>query len=214
VPEAFKLAILPSTKVGMTRAALKHYLSEVHGPLVMSHKEVSGNFLSYVHHYIEGGDKMPTTAGVDAVTIIEFADATHLAASTSSTPYLDLIGPDEDNFREEAESRAYRAVPQIVLDGPNDTPVKLLVFHRQSSNGFAAHFLARFGKTSFSFGQIVSNQLTPVGHPQADDFFALDEFCLIDPTDAKNMCRDLKKTAESIGLAPIAVLITQPKVFV
>jgi hypothetical protein len=180
----------------------------------MSYEEVSGNFLSYVHHYVQGGDTMPMPAGADAVTIIEFTDIAHLAASKVSASYVNFVGPDEDNFRDEAGSRAYRAVPQIVLDGPNDTPVKLLVFHRQSSIGFAAHFLARFGKTSFSFGQIVSNQLTPVGHPQADDFFALDEFCLIDPTDAKNMCRDLKKTAESIGLAPIAVLITQPKVFV
>jgi hypothetical protein len=214
MPEGFKLVILPATKAGMTRATLKHHLSEVHGPLVMSCKEVSGNFLSYVHHYVVGGDTMAEPAGADAVTMIEFADVTHLAASKASAPYLDLVGPDEDNFREEAESRAYRAVPQIALQGPNDTPVKLLVFHDQHSNDFVARFLARFEEIAFSFGQIVSNQLTPLGPPQAGDFFALEEFSLLDPTEAENMCRDLKKTAESSGLAPITVLIAQPKIFV
>jgi EthD domain len=214
MPDGFKLVILPATKVGMTRAALKHHLSEVHGPLVMSYKDVSGNFLSYVHHYVEGGDIMAEPAGADAVTVIEFADIAHLAASKSSAPYLDLVGPDEDNFREEAESRAYRAVPGIVLEGSSDTPVKLLVFHHQHSNDFVAQFLARFEETTFSFGQIVSSQLTPLGPPKAGDFFALEEFSLLDPTDAENMFRDLKKIAESFGLAPITVLITRPKVFV
>jgi hypothetical protein len=214
MPESFKLVILPATKVGMARAALKHHLSEVHGPLVMSCKEVSGNFLSYVHHYVVGGDTMAEPAGADAVTVIEFADIAHLAASKSSAPYLDLVGPDEDNFREEAESRAYHALPQIALEGPNDTPVNLLVFHRQRSSDFVAQFLARFEETAFGFGQIVSNQLTPLGPPQAGDFSAMEEFSLRDPTEAENMCRDLKMTAESLGLAPITVLITQPKVFV
>jgi hypothetical protein len=171
IPEGFKLVILPSTKVGMTRSALKQYLSEVHGPLVMSLKDVSGNFLSYVHHYVEGADITAEHARADAVTMIEFADVAHLAASKASASYIELVSPDEDNFRDEAESRAYRAIPQIVLEGLNDTPIKLLVFHRQHSNDFAAHFLARVGKTSSRFGQIVSNQLTPIGPPQAGFFW-------------------------------------------
>lgn len=180
----------------------------------MSHKEVSGNFVSYVHHYVQGGDIMPMPAGTDAVTIIEFADVAHLAASKVSAPYLDFVGPDEDNFRDEAGSRAYRAVPQIVLERPNDTPVKLLVFHKQRFDDFAIQFQNRFVEISHSFGQIISNQLTPTSPPQASDFVVMDEICLIDPTVAENTCRELKTVAVSMGLAPITVLITQPKPFV
>lgn len=214
MPEAFKLVILPATKEGMTRSALKHHLSAVHGPLVMSHKEVSGNFLSYVHHYVEGGDVMPSPAGEDAVTIVEFADVAHLAASKASAPYIDFVGPDEDNFRDEAGSRAYRAVPQIVQQGPNDTPLKLLVFHQQQSNDFAIQFHVRFVEVSQSIGRIVSNQLIPVGPPKGGEFVAMDEISLIDPTVAEIMCRNLKTTAMTMGLAPITVLITQARPFV
>ena len=180
----------------------------------MSYEEVSGNFLSYVHHYVQGGDTMPMPAGADAVTIIEFRDIAHLAASKVSAPYVNFVGPDEDNFRDEAGSRAYRALPQIVQDGPNDTLVKLLIFHQQQSDGFAIEFQNRFVEISQSFGRIINNQLAPAGPPQVGDFVVMDEISLIDPTVAENTCRDLKATAVSMGLAPITVLITQPKQFV
>ena len=180
----------------------------------MSHKQVSGNFLSYVHHYVQGGDTMPMPAGADAITIIEFADVAHLAASKVSAPYLDFVGPDEDNFRDEAGSCAYRAVPQIVQERANDTLVKLLVFHQQRSDDFAIQFQTRFVDISQSFGHIISNQLTPIGPPHAGDFVVMDEIYLIDPTVAENTCRDLKTMAVAMGLAPITVLITQSKSFV
>jgi hypothetical protein len=122
--EHFKLIILPATKAGMTRAELHRYLEFNHGPLVMKFPDVSGGFTEYVHHYVESASTL--RAGCDAVTNISFASVADLAASKASENYRLHVGPDEDNFRDEAESRAYSGVARVIRDGPRDAPCKLL----------------------------------------------------------------------------------------
>lgn len=128
----FKLIILPQTRAGLDRAGLRRHLERVHGPLVMAHPEASDVFRSYVHHYAldEGpepfGEKL--LAGRDAVTIIRFASPADIVRSKGSAAYRDLIGPDEDNFRDLAGSVALRGTEEIIVPDAPEADRKVFLF--------------------------------------------------------------------------------------
>ncbi|NBC34993.1 hypothetical protein GTZ99_00295 [Novosphingobium sp. FSY-8] len=127
-----KLAILPQTLTGLGRAGLRSYLSQHHGPLVMAHADVSGGFRAYVHHYaLDEADPVfaaPALEGRDALTIIRFAQIADMIASKASAGYRDVVGPDEDNFRELDGSVAMLLAESVVRAGGDSAARKLFVF--------------------------------------------------------------------------------------
>ena len=124
-----KLVILPRTRAGLGRDGLRRHLETVHGPMVMAEPEVSGRFVTYVHHYAQVPDiAMPVLDDRDAVTIIRFATLADLAASKAAAGYRDVVGPDEDNFRDIEGSVALLVREAESLCGTDDALLKLFVF--------------------------------------------------------------------------------------
>jgi hypothetical protein len=215
VPDPFKLIILPATKAGMTRAELQNYLEYVHGPLVMRHPDVSGGFTEYVHHYVESASGL--RAGCDAVTNISFASAADLGASKASENYRLHVGPDEDNFRDEAESHAYSGVPSVIRDGPRDVPHKLLIFRRLKDGADAAaewesHVAEVLGGGQFGVVRVVVNRLSPLGVPR--DYDILDEIGLSNTANIAAIEAVLEAATEGLRTGPSAALVTRPRIFV
>lgn len=126
-----KLVILPRTRTGLGRSGLRHHLENVHGPMVVNDPEVSGRFTSYVHHYVQDLAGLPSVVLLqdrDAVTIIRIPTMAELGLSKANRGYSDMIGPDEDNFREIEGSVALLAEEYEVAPGANDASHKLFVF--------------------------------------------------------------------------------------
>jgi EthD domain len=215
VADSFKLIILPATKAGMTRTELQHYLEYDHGPLVMKHLDVSGGFTEYVHHYVENASGL--RAGCDAVTIISFASAADLGASKASQNYRLHVEPDEDNFRDEAESRAYSGTPNIIRDGPRDTPHKLLIF-RKLRNGadapvaWESHVAEVLGRGQPDVARVVVNRLSPLGGQH--DFDILDEIGLSSTANSAAIEAVLAAAPGGLLAGPGVALVTRPKIFV
>jgi EthD domain len=217
--DPFKLIILPATKAGMTRADLQHHLEFVHGPLVMKYPDVSGGFTEYVHHYVESRPEVQ--AGRDAVTIISFASVADLGPSKANENYQLHVGPDEDNFRDEAGSRAFSGVALVIRHGAQDrlgdAPRKLLIFRRLREGADAAaewesHVTAVLGGGEWGVGRIVVNRLSPLGGP--GDFDILDEIGLIDEADIKQIEAALDSAPAGLVAGTSIVLVTRPRVFV
>lgn len=213
--ESFKLIILPATRVGMTRSELHHYLEFSHGPLVMKFPDVGGRFTGYEMHCVE--NEPAVRAGGDAVTIICFASMADMIASRTSQNYQLHVGPDEDNFRDEAESRAYSGVSHVIRDGPRDAPYKLLIFRRlrdgadapASWEGHAANIL---GGGEHGVGRIVVNRLSPLGGQR--DYDILEEISLTDTAHIAAIKVALEPAHSELLLGAGAALATRPRIFV
>jgi hypothetical protein len=213
--ESFKLIILPATRVGMTRAELHHYLEFSHGPLVMKFPDVGGRFTGYEIHCVE--NEPTVCAGGDAVTIISFAAMADMIASKASDNYLKHVGPDEDNFRDEAESRAYSGVPQVIRNGPRDAPCKLLIFRRLRDASDApakweSHVAAMLGGGEHGVLRVVVNRLSPLGTGR--DYDILDEISLTDTAQIADIAAMLERASEGLLAGPSMALVTRPKIFV
>jgi EthD domain len=151
----FKLMILPHTRTGMSRAELRQHLEHVHGPLCLVHPDVSGYFRRYQHHYAVDATVPPFgivgLEGRDALTVICFDDMAAMITSKASAGYRDAIGPDEDNFREEAGSITLSAVETMVIPADPDATQKLFIFRKLARSGpdavqdWAARVGARLG---------------------------------------------------------------------
>lgn len=131
-----KLVILPRTKVGMDRIGLRRYLETVHGPLCMNHPDTSGHFSGYVHHYAQEDGPMGFAQALlpdrHAMTIVRFANMEEMIAARKSDSYRDVIGPDEDNFRDPEGSVALLAEEHEVIPGIDRALRKIFVFRRLS----------------------------------------------------------------------------------
>ena len=132
-----KLVILPQTRTGLGRRGLRAHLEAIHGPMVVSEPDVSGGFLSYVHHYtqdiapLQGAAVLPDR---DAVTVIRFPSLAALGASKANAAYRDRISPDEDNFREIEGSVALFAQEEEIVSGLHSAPFKLFLFRPSLAN--------------------------------------------------------------------------------
>jgi hypothetical protein len=181
----------------------------------MKYPDVSGGFTEYVHHYVE--NTLPVRAGCDAVTIISFASVADLGPSKANENYQLHVGPDEDNFRDEAGSRAYSGVASIVRDGPRDAPHKLLIFRRLRDGADAvaqweSHVTAVLGGGELGGGRVVVNRLSPLGGP--GDYHILDEIGLDDTARAAEIEAALEQAPAGLVSGPSVALMTRPRVFV
>lgn len=157
-----KLVILPRTREGLGRAGLRHHLETIHGPLVVANSDVSDHFVTYVHHYVQDfptGCTVPTLEDCDAITVVRFAQRENLAASKTSAGYREIVGPDEDNFRDSEGSVALFAEELEVVAGLDSASRKLFIFRTQTAASPVAwaDTLARLAPNAGALG-IVTNR--------------------------------------------------------
>jgi EthD domain len=179
----FKLMILPRTLTGMSRAGLRQHLEHVHGPLCLAHPDVGGQFARYQHHYVVDVATpplgIPAIDGRDALTIICFDDVAAMVSSKASAGYHEIIGPDEDNFREIIGSIALSAVETVVIPPDPDARQKLFIFRKlaKSAPDAAQEWAARVAATigNAVAGYVVNAVTTLEGEA---DWTVLDEIVL------------------------------------
>jgi hypothetical protein len=209
----FKLIILPQTRTGMDRAGLRQHLEQVHGPLVMAHPEASDVFRSYVHHYAldEGPVPFGTSllAGRDAVTIIRFDSPADITRSKGSAAYREVIGPDEDNFRDLAGSVALRAAEDIIAPDAPEAVRKVFLLAGQGSleAGESRQRLAAIARLPGLCG-LTHNAVEVL--EGAWPFPVIDELSLLPGADQQAIADALRDAGL---LAGASVLITQPVTF-
>lgn len=218
---SIKLAILPRTREGLGREGLQAYLAHSHGPLVMAHGEVSGMFAGYVHHYVqdEPSPLGETLADRDALTIIRFARIEDMIASKASPAYAQIVGPDEDNFRELAGSLAMLLSEATVLAGPEDVARKLFIFRHcadaQDVESWAAALapvLAAQGTDEPIAAWRINTIVRTLEGPAPAELF--DEVSLRSAMPAE-LADALAAAAQAcFADAPASVLVTSPKIFV
>ena len=218
---SIKLAILPRTREGPGREGLQTYLAHSHGPLVMAHGEVSSMFAGYVHHYVqdEPSPLGETLADRDALTIIRFARIEDMIASKASPAYAQIVGPDEDNFRELAGSLAMLLSEATVLAGPEDVARKLFIFRHgadgQDVESWAAA-LAPILAAQGADGPIAAWRINTIARtlegPAPAELF--DEVSLRGAIPA-DLANALTAAAQAcFADAPASVLVTSPRIFV
>ncbi|WCT76838.1 EthD domain-containing protein [Novosphingobium humi] len=218
---SIKLAILPRTRAGLNREGLQAYLAHSHGPLVMAHGEVSGMFAGYVHHYVhdEPSTLGETLADRDALTIIRFARIEDMIASKASPAYAQIVGPDEDNFRDPVGSLAMLVSETTVLAGPENVARKLFIFRHgadaQDAQGWA-EALAPILIAQGVDGPIAAWRINTIARtlegPAPAELF--DEVSLRGAIPA-DLADALSAAAQTyFADAPASLLITSPRIFV
>lgn len=205
-----KLVILPRTLAGLGRAGLRRHLETVHGPLVMRETEVSQGFTSYVHHYALDIETRGTVLdGRDAVTIIRFADFSDLVASKAGDAYRDVVGPDEDNFREIEGSVALFVDEAQVRPGADATARKLFVF-RAASGDVQKQWTDALGDVAARLGLGAITNAVRRGEGEFA-FSQFDEIGLPDDAEADPVLAELERAAaRTFGPVATACLLTQP----
>jgi len=211
-----KLTIFPQNRAGMTHAMLRQYLQHHHGPLCLANSDVSGRFERYVHHYIDETFPMPggfmPLEGRGAITLITFKNMADLAASKQSAGYLDVVGPDEDNFRNEAGSQALFVEEQNVTGGEERPTLKAFVLRNVTDDPreFTRAHAARLHEAILAGELPVPDRLI-VNASTSDeamcDFNQYDEISFADRESLYAFLVALPVTADATGGAPQKTLI-------
>lgn len=223
-----KLMIVPRTRAGMSRTALQHHLEQVHGPLCLAQTDVGGHFRRYIHHYVTSatadpllGDRLLSDR--DALTTISLDNFESFQASISSAGYCDVIGPDEDNFRE-VEGSLHFFVDEIVLKASGQGPIKLFHLrrfadgrdHAQASRIWRDRITELLGLRALGglSGYLHNLVLPGQGPPLAYD--AIDEISLGEEATDLTAAAALLSEAEQELFDPsaTAALVTRPKAFI
>lgn len=192
-----KLVILPRTRRDLDRAALRRHLETVHAPMVMAEPEVSGVFVTYVHHYTRDCAIDPVLNDRDAVAMFRFAAIEDMIASKGSAGYRDKVGPDEGNFSETEGTVVMFAQERSVLPGTDAAPQKLFVFHSAGNGEIAARAEALAPIAEFpGVHGIITNTVVPV--EGEFDYRGFDEIGIGEDTDLPGLAQALQ------GIAPHA----------
>ncbi|NKJ02351.1 EthD domain-containing protein [Novosphingobium sp. SG707] len=210
-----KLAIIPQNRSGMSHAQLREYLERHHGPLCLAHPDVSGPFQRYIHHYVDETFPLPdgyTPLERGAVTLISFADMAGLVASKQSTAYIEVVGPDEDNFRDEAGSQALMVDENVIIDGIEAETHKAFVLREVAGDpkAFAAEHAARLHDV-IKTGAIPKPDRLVINSAASDkvtcDFNQFDEISFANREDLRAFLGAIAAANDSSGGKPVENLI-------
>jgi hypothetical protein len=212
-----KLVILPRTLAGLGRAGLRRHLETVHGPMVVAAADVSGRFVTYVHHYAQD---LPASAGAtvlddrDAITVIRFRSMADLAASKASAAYRESVGPDENNFRELDGSVALIARELEVVPGLDNGSRKLFIFRTKAATSPHdwAETLSGLAHELQALGAVTNDARVVEG---VFPYVQFDEIGLPDGADPSLFVARLTAAAAShFGDCSTACVFTQPVRFI
>lgn len=197
-----KMMILAPRRPGMNHAEFRHYVTQIHGPLVKSVPEVVADIRAYHYNFpievpADQGFGHPLGAEYDIVTQAWFDSVEAQKANMRHPRYLSIIRPDEGRFADEANARFHYTRETELFAGPNEG-TKLFYARRRkpglSRERFQAEWLARFppllagnAAAAGTIRRYVQNHVTAESdHPNgADDKFfdLIDEFVLDSPRD-------------------------------
>lgn len=210
-----KLAIIPQNRIGMSHALLRQYLEHHHGPLCLAHADVSGPFERYVHHYIDETFGLPdgfVPLERGAVTLICFADMAGMVASKQSVGYINVVGPDEDNFRDEAGSQALMVDENVVIGGDEVETHKAFVLRNVVGNPkqFASEHAGRL-RDAIAAGVLPAPDRLVINSAASDKavsaFNQFDEISFADRDNLRTFLGAIPVTRDSSGREPTKNLI-------
>lgn len=95
-----KLVIVGRRAPGITRAAMKRYMLDVHGPLVLSDAELTRTFFARYrqNHVVDGVYGTDAPIGRDMVAQMELAPGQDPARLEASAHMREVVHPDEAGF--------------------------------------------------------------------------------------------------------------------
>jgi hypothetical protein len=197
-----KMMILAPRRPGMSHEEFRHYVTQIHGPLVKSVPEVAADIRAYHYNFPlptakDEGFFHPLGSEYDIFTQAWFDSVEAQKANMRHPRYLSIIRPDEGRFADEANAR-FHYTREIELFPGAKQGTKLFYARRRrpglSREAFQAEWQARFpsllAASAVARGTIrryVQNHVTAENdHPNgADDKFfdLIDEFVLESPAD-------------------------------
>jgi EthD domain len=118
-----KMMILAPRRSGMTAADFRHYVTQVHGPLVRSVPEVVADIRRYHYNFpVEGGGdplgQHSPASQFDILTEAWFDSIAAQQANMAHPRYLELVRPDEGRFADEANAVLHYVREVGIHDGP------------------------------------------------------------------------------------------------
>ena len=206
-----KMMILAPRRPEMTHAQFRHYVTEVHGPLVRSVPEVAAD----IHHYHYN---FPVFGTRDALFGHEVAD--HLDIVTQGwfdsreaqlnnmrhPRYLSIIRPDEGRFANESGALMHYTHEVAVLPSPALlNPYKAFYFRRRRAdlsreefqeawrNRFGAAVASHPARDAAMVKYVQNHALAEADHPDGSStryFDVIDEFFLRAPDSMKHLQAD------------------------
>lgn len=194
-----KMMICAPRRDGMSHPEFRRYVSEVHGPLVLSVTEVAAD----IHHYHYN---FPVSGAVD--TVFDHPLATHLDIITEAwfdsvaaqlrnmehPRYMQVLRPDEHRFANGAAAVVHYAREVAVIDGPREH-FKVFYLRRRASGlsrqAFQEQWLGRFAAALRSnpslsgaiSGYVQNHVVDEAEHPDGAHpkyFDVIDEFFVSD----------------------------------
>ena len=214
-----KMMILAPRKPSMTHAQFRRYVTEIHGPLVLSIPEVADGIRHY-HYNFPAADARddafghPMASHLDIVTQGWFDSLEAQRRGMAERRYREIIRPDEGRFADESRAVMHCMTEKTILDG-TPTMSKIFYFRRRHPTltraAFQEEWLARFpaaleghiGEDS-GIGHYVQNHaLSEDEHPGGDDakyFDLIDEWSLTTPTNLARIAADRNVLAKVLAL--------------
>ena len=143
-----KMMILAPRKAGMTHAEFRHYVSEVHGPLVKSVPEVAQGIRHYHYNFpvFDLGDEAfghPRADHLDIVTEAWFDSRLAQIRNMSGPEYLSIVRPDEGRFANEAGALMHYT-HEIEITAGDWSGDKLFIMRRRREGLSRAEFQSRW----------------------------------------------------------------------
>jgi hypothetical protein len=192
-----KMMILAPRRVELEHAALRRYVTEVHGPLVRSVPEVAADIRHYHYNFPLAGARdeafgHPLASELDIVTQGWFDSREAQLRNMREPRYLEIIRPDEGRFANEAGALMHYTREQVIRVG-SSTRLKVFYFRRRRptltraafQRAWAEAYPAALGAELASCPHIaryVQNQvLEESAHPEGESlryYDVIDEFSL------------------------------------
>jgi hypothetical protein len=214
-----KMMILAPRRPGMSHAEFRHYVTQIHGPLVKSVPEVAADIRAYHYNFpltvtADEGFGHRIGSEYDIVTQAWFDSVEAQKANMRHPRYLSIIRPDEGRFADEANARFHYTREVELVAGPKEG-TKLFYARRRkpglTREAFQAAWQERFppllaanAGASGIIRRYVQNHVTAEeDHPDGADgkfFDLIDEFVLESPADWAALGRESGLRAQVAAL--------------
>jgi hypothetical protein len=194
-----KMMILAPRRPGLSHSAFRHYVTDVHGPLVKSVEEVAADIRGYHYNFPIVGATDDAfhrpIAPFDIFTQAWFDSIQAQVDNMKHKRYLEIVRPDEGRFAHEARARFHYTNEVDVIPGPRGDRKVFYVRRRRpdlSRSEFQKLWRERFPKAfegstlaKSVIKRYVQNQTAAeADHPDGTNcryFDLIDEFAVTGP---------------------------------
>lgn len=166
-----KLLLATRRRPGMTQAEFRHYVKDVHAPLVLQDPDAAELIRKYTQNHVldaaygaPGSVGYPVVSERDIITEIMFDGIEQMGQAQRTPMYVNVIRHDEDNFADQASVLVFPVREQeFEVARPRTAPVKVIHYLKQAAGSSDEDFVKRWSE---------AHESIMVANPEISDGFA------------------------------------------